>query len=91
MNSPHLIVDLRDKNDYLAGHIPGARHMSLEDITREVKERDTPIALYCYHGMRSIRVARMLKERGYRNIKIIGGLHRYDGELITAPPNTNLQ
>lgn len=91
MNSSHLVVDLRDKQDYLASHIPGAKHMSLADIMREVKERDAPIALYCYHGMRSIRVARMLQDKGYRNIKIIGGLHRYDGELITAPPNTNLQ
>lgn len=43
----HLFIDLRDKQDYLAGHIPGALHMSLEDITREATDPQTPIALYC--------------------------------------------
>lgn len=83
MNSSHLVVDLRDKQDYLAGHIPGARHMSLADIMREMKERDAPIALYCYNGIRSLRVALMLQDKGYRNVKIIGGIHRYDGELVS--------
>ena len=83
MNSPHLVVDLRDKQDYLTGHIPGARHMSLADIIQEVKEQDAPISLYCYNGIRSLRVALMLQDKGYRNVQIIGGIHRYKGDLVS--------
>ena len=75
--SDTLIVDLRDREDYLAGHIPGAKNLSLPQIKQEAGNQDKSILLYCYYGMKSVRIARMLNAAGYANARSIGGVHQY--------------
>lgn len=72
-----LLVDLRDKEDYLAGHIPGAKNLSLAQIKQEAGNQEKDILLYCYYGLKSVRIARMLNAAGYPNARSIGGVHRY--------------
>ena len=77
-----LLVDLRDKEDFQAGHLPGAVNLPLSEMMGE-RDRDRPILLYCYRGIRSLKAAIMLKKAGYTNVRSLGGVNKYRGKLIT--------
>ena len=81
-NTPgSVLIDVREKEDYEEGHIPGAVHAELQTIRFLHYGLDTPIFLYCYRGTRSAMAAEILKEAGFEKDKDLGGIDRYDGEL----------
>ena len=79
-----VLIDLREEDDYAAGHIPGARHISMESLREEIRRIarfNTPILLYCYTGKKSEQAAALLQSRGYVNARSIGGIEVYTGRL----------
>src|ERR1035438_486615 len=72
------IVDVRETEEFAAGHLPGARHVPrsyLETrIEGVVSDRDAQIVLYCQSGNRSAYGARTLAEDlGYTNVSSMTG------------------
>jgi molybdopterin/thiamine biosynthesis adenylyltransferase/rhodanese-related sulfurtransferase len=67
------LLDVRDAEEYRAGHIPGAVNVPrgfLEiKIEQAVPDRDTHLVLYCAGGTRSALAARTLQDMGYRNVE----------------------
>ena len=79
-----VLIDLREEDDYAAGHIPGAQRISpgsLREEIRRIARFNTPILLYCYTGKKSGPAAEMLQTRGYENARSIGGINAYTGKL----------
>ncbi len=79
-----VLVDLRDKEDYDRGHIPGAVHSSLGNIREEVMRIarfSTPIYLYCYSGNRSVQAESLLRSKGYEKAEALGSVGAYNGTL----------
>lgn len=74
---PHLLVDIREDNEWQAGHAAGARHIGkgiLErDIEEEVPEKSACLVLYCGGGYRSALAADMLGKMGYTNVISLDG------------------
>jgi len=69
-----LLVDVRESEEFEAGHIPGAKHVPrgyLESrIETAVPDRDAHVILYCASGQRSALAAHTLKELlGYHNVE----------------------
>lgn len=82
-----LLIDLRDEADFDAGHIPGALHMTLENIRDEIRRLatfNTKILLYCYTGAWSRQAEEMLKAKGYENAINLGGIDQYSGRMEPA-------
>jgi len=76
--TPHLLVDTREDNEWAAGHVAGAVHLSRgiieRDIVKEVPDKNTTLVLYCGGGFRSALVADNLQKMGYANaISLDGG------------------
>jgi len=74
----HVLVDVREDNEFAAGHVKGAVHMSKGTIERDVEtkvpDKDTTLVLYCGGGFRSALVADNLQKMGYKNpISLDGG------------------
>jgi rhodanese-related sulfurtransferase len=74
----HVLVDVREDNEFSAGHVKGAVHMSKGTIERDVEtkypDKDTKLVLYCGGGFRSALVADNLQKMGYTNpISLDGG------------------
>jgi molybdopterin/thiamine biosynthesis adenylyltransferase/rhodanese-related sulfurtransferase len=72
------VVDVREAEEFAAGHIPGAKHVPrsyLESrIDAAVPDRSTPVILYCAAGNRSAYAARTLEEDlGYEHVRSMTG------------------
>lgn len=80
-----LLLDVREEEDYHAGHIPGSTFVSLQAIPtpvlQTVSNKGTPLFVYCYRGNRSRYAVSILKEAGYTNVTNIGGIEFYHGDL----------
>ena len=77
-DEPHLLVDTREDNEWAAGHVAGAVHLSKgiieRDIETKVPDKDTKLVLYCGGGFRSALVADTLRQMGYTQaISLDGG------------------
>lgn len=74
----HVLVDTREDNEWAAGHVAGAVHLSKgiieRDIETKVPDKDAKLILYCGGGFRSALVADNLRQMGYTNaISLDGG------------------
>lgn len=74
----YIILDVREQEEYDAGHIPGAiliPYTMIEEKANELlQEKDQLILVYCRSGRRSKIAAEALVELGYTNIKEFGGI-----------------
>lgn len=65
-----IILDVRTATEYDMGHIPGSVNISLGSIRERYGELD-PEKTYittCSHGLRSVKVVQLLKERGFKHV-----------------------
>lgn len=75
-----LIVDVRTRQEYLAGHLKGARHAPLGKTGQLMAntDRDTPLVLICKTGHRSQAAARELLDLGFTQVHhLAGGIDRW--------------
>ena len=73
---PHaILVDVREREEWNRGAIPGARHLPLGELPRRLEElpRDREIVLYCASGVRSARALAILQQAGFRRIRHLSG------------------
>ena len=97
----HRIVDVRRREEYEAGHIPGAILIPNESITdtapAELPDRDQILLIYCRSGNRSRQAAQKLADLGYTRVYEFGGINTWPGETVTGetqapetqPPETH--
>ncbi len=74
----HLLIDVREDNEWNAGHAAGAIHLGKgiieRDIEGKVPDHDATLVLYCGGGYRSALAADALQQMGYtRVISLDGG------------------
>jgi rhodanese-related sulfurtransferase len=74
-----VIIDIRENDEFVQGHISGARNVSRGVLERKVKnivpDPLSPILLYCSCGSRSALAADNLQKMGYQNVySLKGGL-----------------
>ena len=79
-----VLIDVRTKEEYAAGHIPGSINIPADKILGTlslINDLTVPVYVYCLRGTRSMRAAAQLRAMGYTNIKSIGGIVSYRGTL----------
>ena len=71
------LIDVREDNEYAAGHAAGAKHMGRgiieRDIVQTFPDKSTEIVLYCGGGYRSALAADNLQKMGYTNVWSMDG------------------
>jgi molybdopterin/thiamine biosynthesis adenylyltransferase len=71
--APMVLVDVREKDEWRGGYIPGAVHLPrgfLEiQIEQRLPDKNAPIVLYCAGGTRSALAAKTLLELGYTSVE----------------------
>ena len=72
-----LIIDVRTKQEYNAGHYDGARNIPHNEIEGHIKKleawKDAPIIVYCHAGSRAGVAESILKSHGFSNVVNAGG------------------
>ena len=72
-----VIIDVREKDEWDEGHIPGAIHLSRGTIELEIEEKvpdmNATIICHCGGGGRSALVAESLQKMGYKNVRSMAG------------------
>lgn len=77
------LIDVREADEYAAGHIPASINIPLSKIESaqgEITDLDTPLFVYCRSGNRSGQAVAWLKQAGYSKVKNIGGIANYSGK-----------
>ncbi|PEB53302.1 rhodanese-like domain-containing protein [Bacillus pseudomycoides] len=78
------LIDIREADEFNAGHILGARNIPLSQIRLRHKElrKDQPVYLYCQNGFRTGRAAQYLKKQGYKDFyQLQGGFKSWTGKV----------
>ena len=84
-NDGAVLLDVRTAEEYREGHIEGSVNIPLDRISsveNTVKDKSTPLYVYCLSGGRSGQAVSYLKQIGYTNVKNIGGISSYRGKVV---------
>ncbi len=72
-----VVLDVREDNEYLGGHIVNARHIPLGRLGSRLKEldalRDRPIVAVCRSGHRSANACVTLRKNGFERVYNLSG------------------
>ena len=81
-----IVLDVREQDEYDAGHIPGAVLLPVGTITKDtaaavIPELDSVVLVYCRSGNRSKTASRTLADLGYSNVYEFGGINTWPYEV----------
>ena len=83
-----LLLDVRQDDEWTAGHAPGARHVPLADLPDHVEsfDADRSIVVVCRSGGRSARATAFLVEHGLPAVNLAGGMTAWaqEGQPLSA-------
>ncbi len=87
MNQGALVLDVRSRDQYDAGHVIDARNFPNADLSQSVetlkKYREKPVLTCCETGMTASAAARTLREQGFSKVASLrGGLQAWRAENL---------
>jgi rhodanese-related sulfurtransferase len=87
MNQGALVLDVRSRDQYDAGHVIDARNVPSADLAQSVetlkKYRDKPVLTCCETGLTAGSAARTLREQGFSKVASLrGGLQAWRAESL---------
>ena len=80
VESGALLLDVREPDEWAAGHAPGAKHLPLGELGARVEElpKDRPIVAVCRVGGRSGKATEALVNAGYDVVNLAGGMQAWN-------------
>ena len=82
----HIVLDVREQDEFDAGHIPGAILIPYTEIESKAEkmlgDKDALILVYCRSGRRSKIASESLAKLGYTNVKEFGGIIDWPYEVV---------
>jgi rhodanese-related sulfurtransferase len=92
------LIDVREDYEHEAGHVPGSRHVDVNDLNgiADSLDQSKPVVFYCRSGERSTMPAQAFRASGWDAYAIEGGLQAWveagnalepdDGEVAQRRP-----
>ncbi len=94
LNDKVVILDTREPAEFKISHLAGAKligfnYFSMDKISEEITNKETPIVVYCSLGIRSEEIGEKLKQAGFTNIKnLYGGIFEWKNKEFPIVNNT---
>lgn len=85
-----IVIDVREVEEYEAGHIPGIPLIPMGEIIDYLDQfdRNREYIFVCRSGRRSLEVAKFFKNNGFDKVhNYLGGMLQWDGELALGQEN----
>jgi hydroxyacylglutathione hydrolase len=69
------LLDVRQRSEFAAGHLPGAGHVELGDLAADAAPTVPagPTVVMCGHGERAMTGASLLERAGHRDLAVLAG------------------
>jgi hydroxyacylglutathione hydrolase len=69
------VLDVRNRSEWQAGHVPGARHVPLAELPARLHELKGagPLVVHCQGGSRSAVAASVLRAAGFTDVSNVAG------------------
>lgn len=82
------LIDVRQPAEWEAGHIPGARHIVLDEVPSRAGEieRERTVVFHCAGGNRSAMVADAFRKDGYDAYNMAGGVKAWEQAGLPLEP-----
>jgi rhodanese-related sulfurtransferase len=76
------LLDVREADEWAAGHAPTAQHLPMSELTARLGELpdDDPLYVICRSGGRSSRVVAYLAGQGYPAVNVDGGMRAWSAQ-----------
>ena len=73
------VLDVRTDEEWSGGHVPGARHIPLDQLEARLEEipKDERIYVICAGGGRSMKAATALVGAGLDAVNVAGGTNQW--------------
>ena len=84
-----LLIDVREHEEIAVAALPEALVCPLSQAAEWIDRlpKDQQLVIFCHHGIRSMRVAMALAERGHENtINMIGGIDLWSTQVDAGVP-----
>lgn len=87
-----VMIDVREPREVAVAQIANSKLIPMQTVPAEIETiqmlaRETPIAILCHHGVRSLNVAMWLRRQGIENcFSVSGGIDRWSQEIDPAVP-----
>ena len=74
-----VLLDVRERDEWNAGHAPGARHVPLGDLPNRLDSlpRDRQVVVVCRSGHRSSQATSFLVRSGFDVVNLDGGMRAW--------------
>ncbi|MDP9434980.1 MAG: rhodanese-like domain-containing protein [Actinomycetota bacterium] len=78
------LLDVREDDEWAAGHVDGSRHIPLKELAARLHELDrtAPVITICRSGGRAGRAAELLAAQGLTAEVLDGGLQQWERERL---------
>lgn len=87
----YFVIDVREPNEYAAGHVRYAINISVNEIEKRINEisdlKDKNVVVICQTGNRSGHAAKILKMNGFTSMFNAKGMRQYKYTAVTKTPN----
>ncbi|KUL45483.1 MBL fold metallo-hydrolase [Streptomyces regalis] len=67
------VLDVRQRSEWDAGHIPGAVGIELGALPGRTDEAPSSVLVHCAHGERAMSAASLLQRTGHRDVAVLAG------------------
>lgn len=88
--APVRLIDVREPPEHDICRIEGARLIPMRSIPEhlnELESADSPIVVFCHHGVRSLSVVDWLRRQGVENCRsMAGGIDRWSLQVDGTVP-----
>lgn len=86
------VLDVRNKDEFRAGHLPNAINIPAKDVQKRISElnafKETPIILVCKSGTTAGATGSLLAKEGFTKLhKLRGGILEWTGSNLPLVKN----
>jgi rhodanese-related sulfurtransferase len=87
------MLDVREDDEWAAGHVPGANHIPLGQLSERTAEipADETVYVICRSGHRSGRATEALVNAGWQAVNVAGGMQQWAAQGRTMVTDNGAQ